>query len=146
MDPASSLIFQHAPRLLRRRPLRAFAEQLRAAVAKGVPFACLLTSDREIRKLNRDFRGHDEPTDVLSFPAARADFLGDVAISTDRAAAQARALGHGLDAEVRILMLHGLLHLTGLDHERDHGRMARVEKRWRQRLDLPAGLIERARP
>ena len=144
-EPASSLIFESAPSRLRRRPLRAFAERLRAEVAKGIGFSCLLTSDREIRKLNREFRGKDEATDVLSFPAARPDFLGDVAISTERAAAQARELGHALETEIRILMLHGVLHLTGLDHERDNGRMARVEKRWRERLELPAGLIERAR-
>jgi probable rRNA maturation factor len=145
MDPASSLIFERAPRRLRRRELRAFAERLRREVGGGRPFSCLLTSDSGIRRLNRKFRGKDEPTDVLSFPAARPDFLGDIAISTDRAAEQAREQGHSLDAEIRVLLLHGLLHLTGLDHERDRGRMRRVEQRWRRRLELPAGLLERTR-
>ena len=70
--------------------------------------------------------------------------LGDIAISLARARAQARALGHSTEQEIQILMLHGLLHLLGLDHQTDRGHMARVEKRWRARLGLPNGLIERA--
>ena len=71
--------------------------------------------------------------------------LGDIAISFLRARAQARAFGHNTGQEVRILMLHGLLHLLGMDHATDSGRMARAEKRWRARLGLPTGLIERVR-
>ena len=69
--------------------------------------------------------------------------LGDIAISLPRARAQAREFRHSTEREIQILMLHGLLHLLGLDHETDRGRMARVEKRWRARLGLPNGLIER---
>jgi len=71
---------------------------------------------------------------------------GDIAISLPRARAQAKRLGHSAEQEIRILMLHGLLHLLGQDHESDGGRMARAEKDWRARLGLPAGLIERVRP
>jgi probable rRNA maturation factor len=69
--------------------------------------------------------------------------LGGLAISLPRARAQARQFGHEVQDEIRILMLHGLLHLLGMDHENDHGRMARAERRWRARLGLPPGLIER---
>ena len=71
--------------------------------------------------------------------------LGDLAISYDRAREQARELGHRTEDELRVLLLHGVLHLIGLDHERDAGRMARIEKRWRKCFGLPAGLIERVR-
>jgi probable rRNA maturation factor len=90
-----------------------------------------------LRRLNRQFRGLDYPTDVLSFPAAApAARLGDLAISLGRARAQAREFGHDIEHEVEILMLHGLLHLLGFDHETDRGQMARAEKRWRTRLGL----------
>jgi len=72
--------------------------------------------------------------------------VGDIAISIQRARAQARDFGHTTAQEIQILMLHGLLHLLGMDHESDGGRMARAEKRWRARLGLPDGLIERVRP
>src|SRR5258707_172288 len=95
--------------------------------------------------LKRCFLGHDYPTDVLSFPSDGIIVLGDLAISAARAAAQARALGHSQLEEIRILMLHGVLHLVGMDHETDRGRMARAETRWRKKLNLPPGLIARAR-
>ena len=107
----------------------------------------MVTNSREMRSLNRRFRGKDRPTDVLSFPPM-ADFAGalagDVAISVDIAAKNARALGHAAAEEVKILVLHGVLHLAGYDHENDEGRMAREENRLRLRLGLPAGLIERS--
>ena len=103
-------------------------------VAKGGRFDCLITGDAELRRLNREFRGKDYATDVLSFPAARRPaILGDLAISAARARAQAREFGHTTEDEIRILMLHGVLHLLGMDHETDGGRMARAEKRWRAR-------------
>jgi len=129
---------------VRRRAIERFARVLRDQVAEGREFECLVTNDRELRKLNRDFRGEDYATDVLSFPAG-GDFLGSLAISTERVTVQARQYGHKPELELEILMLHGLLHLLGMDHETDRGRMARVESEWRQRLALPHGLIERAR-
>ena len=91
--------------------------------------------------MNREFRNQDHATDVLSFPSDHT--LGDIAISLDRAREQASALGHTAQQELQILLLHGLLHLTGLDHENDRGEMARAERRWRKHFGLPAGLIER---
>jgi probable rRNA maturation factor len=106
----------------------------------GRGITCLITDDRELRRLNRQFRGKDYATDVLSFPSGDG---GEIAISLDRAAAQAEEHGHSLANEVRILMLHGVLHLSGLDHETDSGEMAREEMRWRKKFGLPCGLIER---
>ncbi len=111
-----------------------------------------LVSDQRMRALNRTFRGVDRATDVLSFPAADAPpraavpALGDVAIATGVATRQARAAGHTLATELRVLALHGLLHLLGFDHEHDDGRMARTEARLRRAGNLHEGLIERARP
>lgn len=106
----------------------------------------LVTSSGELRKLNRRFRGRDKPTDVLSFPPDPdfADGLaGDIAISADIARQSARNLGHSAAQEIRILALHGVLHLAGYDHERDRGKMAFTEANLRRSLGLPAGLIER---
>jgi probable rRNA maturation factor len=119
--------------------LRDFLTQLVNRLTRGHAVTCLITTDAELRRLNRRFRGQNYPTDVLSFPP------DEMAISLDRAAAQAKELGHSLDAELRILMLHGLLHLTGMDHEKDSGEMRRAETRWRKQLGLPAGLIERVK-
>lgn len=142
----SLVLFRRAPRGLRRGSLNAFARTLREEVAGGRPFQCLVTDDGELRRLNAQFLGRDYPTDVLSFPEAQpSDRLGDIAISGERAAEQAAEHGHETEQEVRILMLHGLLHLLGLDHEKDRGRMRRVETSWRKKLGLPAGLIERVR-
>ena len=96
---------------------------------------------------NRRFRRKNAATDVLSFPAAfdgPSGFAGDVAISASIASQNARALGHSPAEEIKILALHGILHLRGYDHERDQGRMARREKQLRAKLHLPLGLIERA--
>ena len=142
----STVTFRRTPPDFRRRTVERFARRLQDEVAKGQPFGCLITGDTELRRLNRDFRGLDYPTDVLSFPAAApATHLGDLAISLGRARVQAREFGHGPEQEVEILMLHGVLHLLGFDHEIDRGQMARAEKRWRTRLGLAAGLIERVR-
>jgi len=103
-----------------------------------------LVSDRAMRALNRKHRGVDRPTDVLSFPGD-AGYLGDIAIASGVAARQARAAGHPLATELRVLALHGLLHLLGYDHDTDQGEMARVEERLRRRAGLPGGLIGRAR-
>ena len=107
----------------------------------------LLTTDAAIRRLNRQFRGKDKATDVLSFPAegvGAEQIAGDLAISVPTALHQAIERGHSLSTEVKVLILHGLLHLAGYDHEADTGQMARRERLLRARLGLPHGLIERA--
>jgi len=140
----SSIVYRIPARALRRRRLLEFARQLQAEVAAGQPFCCVVTDDDEMRRLNRQFRRKDSTTDVLSFPAASEEALGELAISFDRARAQATHFGHSTEEEVRVLMLHGVLHLTGMDHERDNGEMHRAEQRWRRRLRLPDGLIGRS--
>ena len=107
----------------------------------------LLTTDKAIRRLNRQFRGKDKATDVLSFPAAEPTLTraaGDLAISVHTARKQADAQGHALIDEIQVLILHGLLHLAGYDHETDSGEMALREHRLRAKLRLPQGLIGRA--
>lgn len=135
--------FRRAPASLDRTLVETFAEVLQKLIAEGRHFHCLITNDEELRSLNRQFRGKDYATDVLSFPG-EGDYLGDIAISLRRARAQAGDCGHAVEDELRILMLHGILHLRGMDHESDDGAMARAEARWRKKLILPAGLIERA--
>ena len=106
----------------------------------------LVTSAQQLRALNRRFRCNDQPTDVLSFPAAHVSdtaFAGDIAIAAEIAIRNARLLGHSPAEEIKILALHGVLHLAGYDHERDHGEMARKEERLRKALRLPTALIER---
>jgi probable rRNA maturation factor len=105
-----------------------------------------LISDGRMRTLNRAYRGKDYATDVLSFPVDDDNFLGDIAIATGVAERQADDAGHPLGTELRILALHGLLHLLGYDHERDNGEMARVEARLRKAAGLEQGLIGRASP
>ena len=139
------ILFEKAPRTLRRRAFTEFAELVSTQVAQGRRFCCLLTGDETLQRLNREFRAKDEPTDVLSFPSpSPGGGLGDMAISVDRAREQATAYGHDLSAELRVLLLHGLLHLLGHDHETDRGTMRRLETKWRRQLGLPTGLIERA--
>jgi probable rRNA maturation factor len=128
-----------------RAELRGFLGELTRRIARGRTITCLIANDAQVRRLNRQFRGKNQATDVLSFPPANANGLaGDIAISIDRARIQAAERGHSLADELRILMLHGALHLAGMDHESDSGEMARAESRWRKRLGLPDGLIERA--
>ena len=134
----TSILFRHPSSLVRRGDLRRFLDDLAPRILPGQTVTCLIATDKELRSLNRKFRGQDYATDVLSFPPE------DIAISFERAAAQAAERGHGVEEELRILMLHGLLHLAGMDHENDAGAMARAEIRWRKRLGLPTGLIERA--
>ena len=137
------IIYRRPPASLNRAVLEKFARTVREQVAKGRQFHCLITGDTELRSLNRRFREKDVTTDVLSFPSGERDPIGELAISLGRARAQARERGHAIETEVCVLMLHGVLHLLGMDHEIDDGSMARAEVRWRRRLGLPAGLIER---
>jgi probable rRNA maturation factor len=119
---------------------------LESELTGGRPFTCLITGDPELRRLNREFRRQDCATDVLSFPSRQTlGFLGDIAISFERAQRQAAEYGHAVGTEIEILMLHGVLHLLGMDHEKDRGRMARAEDKYRARFGLPRGLIERVR-
>lgn len=125
--------------------LARFAARARRAARLRGEVAVLVAGDRELRALNRRFRRRDQPTDVLSFPAASDGLAGDIAISAATAARNARRFGHPLADELKILILHGMLHLAGYDHERDRGQMARREERLRHRLGLPASLIARTR-
>lgn len=128
------------------RTLGAFLREAQAAVRLKGAVSVLLTTDEKIKGLNRDFRRKNEATDVLSFPAAEAvrrEIAGDLAISVDTARKQALEHGHALGIELKVLMLHGLLHLAGYDHEADNGEMAKRERRLRAGLTLPLGLIER---
>lgn len=130
-----------------REALEGFARTLQKRIAGGKQFHCRITGDAEMRRFNLDYLGKDYPTDVLSFPSEDQEvsgYLGDLAISRQRAAAQSRQFGHSLTEEIQLLLLHGLLHLTGLDHERDDGGMARVERNWRAKLKLPVSLTERS--
>ena len=148
-------------------PPRAFAEAANPWVALGLSQAgltrflhiaqsaaglsgeveVLLADDRVLRRLNRAYRGKNKATDVLSFPPGEefaGAHAGDLAISLETAARQAEEHGHTLRDELRILLLHGVLHLGGMDHEADKGEMAEREAELRRRLRLPAGLIARA--
>jgi|SRR5579871_1639680 len=141
----SIVLFQVPVTGLPRTGLRSFARQLQLQVTGQRGFTCLITDDSELQRLNREFLRKNQPTDVLSFPAGgMAGIAGEIAISIDRARKQAGELGHGLDEEIKILMLHGVLHLLGMDHEKDGGEMARAERKWRKYFGLPLGLIERA--
>jgi probable rRNA maturation factor len=129
------------------RTLARFLAHAQAAVRLKGQVTVLLTTDAAIRKLNRQFRGKNKATDVLSFPASGVGaegMAGDLAISVTTAMSQAAEQGHSLATEIKVLVLHGLLHLAGFDHEVDDGKMARREKALRARLGLPLGLIERA--
>ena len=127
-----------------KRALKTFAASLSSRIAAGRSFTCLLTDDRELQRLNQSFLGKDYATDVLSFPTECSDELGELAISVQRAEEQAAEFGHSRLREIQILMLHGLLHLSGMDHETDGGEMARAEEKWRIEFSLPPTLIERS--
>jgi probable rRNA maturation factor len=145
IDPPSSPLALDALSTISSSGLSRFVNRARAAVRLEGEVEVLLTSDAEIKRLNKAFRGKNKATDVLSFPApAEAEGVaGDLAVSLDTAAQQAVEHGHSLRDEVRILLLHGLLHLAGEDHETDAGEMAARERELRKQLKLPVGLIER---
>jgi probable rRNA maturation factor len=140
--------------VLSARTLARFLFEAQGAVRLRGKVTVLLTTDKAIRRLNRQFRGKDKATDVLSFPAythaseigrhSASEVVGDIAISVDTARKQANEMGHTPGTEIKVLMLHGLLHLAGYDHETDDGEMARLEESLRAKLRLPCGLIERA--
>src|SRR5712691_1650118 len=146
MDP--TIILERRVAGLNHRALAAFVAKASREVGLVGAVTVMVTGSREIRRLNSRFRGKDRATDVLSFPALGLvnGFAGDIAICLDIAARNARALNHTIAEEVRILALHGILHLAGYDHEGDGGEMARKEESLRKRLTLPSGLILRNSP
>ena len=144
IDPPSSTFDLTS---ISRPGLSRFLGRAQAAVGLQGSVEILLTSDAELKRLNRIFRRKNKPTDILSFrspPEMMSVYAGDLAISLETAAAQAREHGHSLRDEVRILLLHGLLHLAGEDHETDQGEMASREYRLRRELRLRISLTERA--
>ena len=119
------------------------AKASRAAGLRGA-VNVLITGSGKIRQLNLRFRGKRQVTDVLSFPSSISNgCAGDIAICLSVAVRNARMLGHSVSDEVQILILHGILHLAGYDHENDRGEMKKKEISLRRRLGLPLGLIER---
>lgn len=135
--------------VLGKRDLNRFVASVAKALGLTGEFSVLLTGDERLRELNLQFRGKDKATDVLSFPslpeAAEGGHGGDLAISLETAAIQAKEHDHPLQIEVKVLILHGLLHLAGYDHERDRGQMRRRETLLRKQFALPFGLVERSR-
>lgn len=134
--------------------LQRFVLRARRAAGLQATVNVLVTSSAALRSLNRQFRSQNKATDVLSFPSTSsssqsrkpAKLAGEVAISADIALQNSFQLGHPVSQEIKILTLHGILHLAGFDHERDNGEMARKEATLRRALRLPAALIERVEP
>jgi probable rRNA maturation factor len=156
-EPQSKPAKSATPAGISTRSLALFLRKAQTAVRLRGQVSVLLTTDAAIRKLNRQFRGKNKATDVLSFPAVdlfpvsrsrpgapQNRLAGDLAISVDTARNQADACGHPIGTELKVLMLHGLLHLAGYDHETDDGAMAKRERALRAKFGLPLGLIERA--
>jgi len=135
---------------LSRASLERFIRSAQRAAGVTGSVDVLIARNPALRALNRRFRGKDRSTDVLSFPAAEAlprpTRAGDIAISLDIAAENAARLGHSVAEEVKVLLLHGVLHLAGYDHENDSGEMAARELQLRRKLKLPSSLTERATP
>ncbi len=147
-DPPETVLINRQ-RMIRRdwRPVRQFLDRLATGMGKG-SFAVMLVSNRTMRRYNRQFRSRNEATDVLSFPsqeagAGRTECLGDILLSVEMAEENARRYRVAPEDEVRALILHGLLHLLGYDHETDRGQMARMEQRWGRKLGLPRTLLHR---
>ncbi len=123
--------------------VRKFLATLARDLAEGHEFSVIVSSDEAVRKANGQFRNVRRTTDVLSFPDGEDGYLGDLLISAPRAARQAAERNHSIEEELRLLALHGMLHLKGYDHETDEGTMRDEEERLRQRYGLAAGLIDR---
>lgn len=138
------VILRHPIAGVSRTALERFAARARRAAGLQGEVNVLVTGDAEVRRLNRQFRHQDKSTDVLSFPVMEKEFAGDIAISAATASRNAKRLGHRTADELKVLLLHGLLHLAGYDHEHDGGEMARKEQRLRRELGLPLSLTERA--
>ena len=135
------VIFENSTRGVTLSQIQRFVRQAQTLAKVQGEVDVLISGNPRLRELNRRFRRKNKPTDVLSFPRPSG---GDIAISAQIARDNARLYGHSLADELKVLVLHGMLHLAGYDHETDNGRMARVEARLRTRLKLPASLIHRA--
>jgi len=145
MKAESAILFEASARGLNSKSLLTFVNSAcRAAGLRG-SVSVLISNSLRLRELNFRHRAKNAATDVLSFPTGelRNGWAGDIVISRDIAAANARALGHSLSKEIRILILHGILHLAGYDHEKDHGEMEQKEAALRKKMGLPTGLIQR---
>jgi probable rRNA maturation factor len=141
------VLFQKHVADLSELALDRFLTRCRRAVGLKEAVNVLITSSAQLKSLNRRFAGKDKATDVLAFPAgpdAPKSFAGEIAISAEIASQNARRLGHSAAEEIKLLVLHGVLHLSGYDHECDNGKMARRELLLRAKLRLPSGLIERS--
>ena len=134
------LIFETAIPGINAAALQRFARKAQTQAGARGEIDILVSGNKRLQELNRRFRRKNKPTDVLSFPRPEG---GDIAISADIARKNALLYGHTIAEELKILVLHGMLHLAGYDHETDNGRMARVEARLRAQLKLPASLIDR---
>jgi len=148
------VILQRKVAGLKEAALERFVQRARRAAGLRGTVNVLVTSGAVVRSLNRRFRGKNKPTDVLSFPSGFTrsqsrkgrHLAGDVAISADIALRNSARFGHPVVQEIKILTLHGILHLAGFDHERDNGEMARKEATLRRALHLPIALMERVQP
>lgn len=134
------VIFETAVKGVSAAQLQRFVRRAQTLAKISGEVDVLISDNQRLRELNRRFRRKNKPTDVLSFPRPAG---GDIAISADIASNNAARYGHGTVEELKVLVLHGMLHLAGYDHESDNGRMARAETRLRARLKLPAALIDR---
>ena len=135
------IIFEKVVGSVSRRGLARFARIAQKLAGVTGEVDVLIAGDRRLQQLNRRFRKKNEPTDVLSFPRREG---GDIAISAEIAGTNARHYRHSAAQELKVLILHGMLHLAGYDHETDNGQMARVEHKLRAKLRLPASVIGRA--
>lgn len=144
---ASLIIFETEVDGASEASLARFLARARREVGLPGKVNVVVTTKDAIRDLNRRFRKKNKPTDVLSFPAGdefQHEIAGDIVISAEIAAENAGKLGHPFSTELKVLLLHGVLHLAGYDHEDDDGKMERKERKLRKSLGLPDGLIERA--
>jgi probable rRNA maturation factor len=135
------IIFERVIEGVSRPALERFARKAQELTGVAGEVDVLIAGNRRLQQLNRHFRNKNRPTDVLSFPRIEG---GDIAVSADMALANARRYRHPATQEIKILILHGMLHLAGYDHENDNGQMARKENKLRVQLKLPASLIDRA--
>ena len=138
------IILEHEVEGTSARALSRFAAKAQRTVGLRGEVNIRVTTNRELQELNRRFRKENQPTDVLSFPSETPKLAGDIAISGEIAAANAAEMGHSPQTELKVLILHGLLHLAGYDHETDDGEMRTRETTLRRKLGLPVGVIERA--